>query len=784
MRLARGVEFRSLDIICGIDARMAPVLRSATLVVLAIAATAFPSLAQTGSLSGFITDSENGEPLELVNVVLRSDDGNIRGAVSNSAGLYVVSGIRPGRYFVKASFIGYRPFTDTLRYIGGENRHLNFMLQPEAGTLDEVVVESERVGGAANLTAGQQTVRPADIELVPAPDLSADLAGLITTLPGVVALGDRGGQLFIRGGEPTQNLVQIDGVMVYQPFHIVGFYSAFPADLLTRTDIYAGGFGGRFGERISSVIDVSTRVGNNRRFEGAVTVSPFISAVLLEGPIVPRRWSLLFSARRSLVDGGASEIIGRELPFSFGDVFGKISDNAGSSGRLSAFVLRTHDRGTIAEDRGGAPPQEVRWTNLAAGVRAVAIPRITPVMVDARASYSQLPTELGSVANPERTSRIENVNVAVDATFFGVDTDVDAGASLRIIRIQNTLGGIYQNIDSTNQSIKHVGAYVEPEFKIGRNVRLRAGIRAQFFDIRFAPFLEPRLRLIWQAGAHQVSASAGIYHQAEVGLSDRRDAASVFTAWTSAPRPVSGLSDVRAGRAPRALHAILGYRATAVRSLELSVEGFYKRLTNLFIAEWTAFPRFTTNLQPATGSSFGADVRAELRTRRLYAYITYGLSSTRYKAEQAALILWYGSETLDFRPPHDRRHQVNALTSTNVQGFDISLRWEFGSGLPFSRAIGFDGFSLINDIAPAHEFPGFRRVIYERPFRGLLPSYHRMDFSVSRSFNTRQARFTVQASLINLYDRSNVFYLDVFTLRRVDQLPLIPSLSLKVELGQ
>ncbi len=783
MRIAGFVGFFRLDIDRSSLARIPRMLRIFVLVAATVSITAVSGFAQTGSLSGFVTDGDNGEPLELVNVVLRSEDGHIRGAVSNSTGLYVVSGIRPGRYFVKASFIGYRPFTDTLRYSGVENRHLNITLSVAAGSLDEVVVESERAGGAANLTAGQQTVRPADIELVPAPDLSADLAGLITALPGVVALGDRGGQLFVRGGEPTQNLVQIDGVMVYQPFHIVGFYSAFPADLLTRTDIYAGGFGGRFGERISSVIDVSTRAGNNRRFEGAVTLSPFISAVRLEGPIVPRRWSFLFSARQSLVDGGASEIIGKELPFSFGDLFGKISGSAGASGRLSAFVPRTHDRGTIAEDRGGALPQEVRWTNIATGIRAVAIPRITPVMVDARASYSSLPTELGSVKKPERTSRIENLNVAVDATFFGVNADVDAGASLRVIRIRNSLGGMYQNIDSTDQSIKHVGAYVEPEFNIGRNVRLRAGIRAQFFDLRFAPFLEPRLRLIWQNGAHQISASAGIYHQAEIGLSDRRDAASVFTAWTTAPRPVSGLTDVRAGRAPRALHAILGYRASPSAVLELSIESFYKRLTNLFIAEWTAFPRFTTNLQPATGFSVGADVRAEVRTPKLYAYITYGLSSTRYKAEQAELILWYGTETLDFRPPHDRRHQVNALASTRVGGFDLSVRWEFGSGLPFSRALGFDGFAMVNDIVPAYEFPGFRRVIYERPFRGVLPTYHRMDLSASRSFTTRQARFTIQGSLINLYDRSNIFYLDVFTLRRVDQLPVIPSLSLKVEIG-
>ncbi len=247
------------------------------------------------------------------------------------------------------------------------------------------------------------------------------------------------------------------------------------------------------------------------------------------------------------------------------------------------------------------------------------------------------------------------------------------------------------------------------------------------------------------------------------------------------PRPRSDLEDIRAGRAQRAVHAILGYRTTPTSWLELSVEGFYKRLSNLFIAEWTAFPRFTTQLQPATGRSFGFDVRLEVRRPNLYGYVNYGFSSTEYEAEQATLLLWYGQETLSFRPPHDRRHQVNALLSGTLFDFELSARWAFGSGLPFSRAIGFDGFSLIDDITGAVRVPGFRRVIYEHPFNGRLPTYHRLDVSVERTFPMGNVDLTVQGSVINLYDRRNLFYLDVFTLRRVDQLPLMPSFGIKVE---
>ncbi|GIV59164.1 MAG: TonB-dependent receptor [Rhodothermaceae bacterium] len=736
---------------------------------------------QPAVLSGFVTDATDGQPIELVNVALQDAGGAFKGAVTNRDGLYLIPNLAPGRYLLQVSFIGYRTLRDTLLLRPGERRRLNLSLVPGEAAMDEVVVETERTTGAANLTAGQQTVRPRDIELIPAPDLSGDLAGLLTALPGIVTLGDRGGQLFIRGGEPSQNLVQIDGVLLYQPFHILGFYSAFPADIISRTDIYAGGYGSRFGERISSVIDVSTRNGNNRAFAGAVTLSPFVTAALLEGPLVRDRFSFLLSARQSLVEEGAEPLVGRPLPFDFGDVFAKVHGHLGRSSRLSALFIRTHDRGALDEDSGDLPPEEVRWNNLGLGLRLVSLPGVSPLMLDARLSYSRLPTELGLPGEePVRASRIENLHVAADATFFGDVSNVDAGLSFRIVRLRSRLGGLYQNIEERRERLEHAAVYVEPELHLAGGWRLRPGLRVQFFDVRFSPFLEPRLRLIWARGPHQVSLAAGLYHQAVLGLNDRRDAASVFTAWTNVPRPRTDLEDVRAGLAPRARHGLLGYRLTPASWLELSLEGFYKDLTNLFIAEWTAFPRFTTNLQPAEGRTFGFDARLEVRTPRFYGYLTYGYAHTRYEARQASLILWYGTETLAFHPPHDRRHQVNALAAFTLGGVEVSLRWAFGSGLPFSQAIGFDGFVLVDDVTSVAERPGSRRVIYARPFNARLPTYHRLDLSVEKSLPLGPARLTLQGSLINVYDRRNIFFLDVFTLRRADQLPLFPSVGLKL----
>jgi hypothetical protein len=346
--------------------------------------------------------------------------------------------------------------------------------------------------------------------------------------------------------------------------------------------------------------------------------------------------------------------------------------------------------------------------------------------------------------------------------------------------MESHLGGVFQNTEIRRSRVSHWGNYLEFDIDAGRGLRSRPGTGAQFYKVRFDPFLEPRLRVVWNRGTHQISAAAGIYHQEIIGLNDRRDAASIFTVWTRIERDNPNIEDVRQGQPQRASHALLGYRVTPVPWLDVSVEGFYKNLSNLFISEWTAFPELTTRLQPASGRVHGFDLRAEVRAGTFYGFVNYGLSSTRYRAEQATLQLWYGEERMRFRPGHDRRHQINLVAGTTVLGLDTSLRWELGSGLPFSRAIGFDGFALIDDVHRMGDVEDRRRVIYERPYNAVLPTYHRLDFSVARSFRLGSSDVSLQGSVINLYDRRNLFYLDVFTLTRVDQMPLVPTLAVKV----
>jgi len=178
---------------------------------------------------------------------------------------------------------------------------------------------------------------------------------------------------------------------------------------------------------------------------------------------------------------------------------------------------------------------------------------------------------------------------------------------------------------------------------------------------------------------------------------------------------------------------------------------------------------------------FGADLRLSFDSGPLYGYVGYGLQRVVYTARQGSFGLWYGTSQQEYNPPHDRRHTLNALASVDLGGWDIDARWEFGSGFPFTQPIGFDDWIMFETLVDVTKDPGEYRVLFERPYQGRLPTYHRLDFSLKYTFELRRARLTLQGGAINTYDRDNLFYFDVWKLRRVDQMARMATFGVKVE---
>ncbi|MEM6645207.1 MAG: TonB-dependent receptor plug domain-containing protein, partial [Bacteroidota bacterium] len=690
-------------------------------------------------------------------------------AASNVDGFFTVRNVEPGQYTFQVSFIGFQSYEERVHLDRGETLLRGVVLEVDEQLLGELTVEGT-LSLSTRIVAGTQILGPADLMRIPSPEVSSDLLNYLAGLPGVVSRGDRGGQLFIRGGEPTQNLVLLDGILLYQPFHIIGFYSAIPGDIVHHADVHAGGFGAEYGERLSSVLNIGTRAGNKQRFEGAVGVSPFMSSIRVEGPILQDRISALASVRQSLVEQVAGPAIGQDLPFTFFDSFAKVHTWLDDTSQLSLSGVYAHDEGRVQQIPGGKPQEEMAWTNGGVGARYVILHPYYPVQGEAQIAHSWMDARLGPAVGPTRESAVTNTRFSTRGTFYGTNADVEAGFRMSATSYNNQLGGDFQNVLASEDYTTQFGVYVQPEFRVGRAVAIRPGIALQYYEKKPFPTIEPRLRIVLGDSVQQFTVAGGRYHQELIGINDKRDAASVFTAWTLAPD----------NQVPEAWHGIVGFNRQLGSGLGLSTEGFYKSLRNIGFPEWTPFPTFSTQIQPTDGEAYGLDLRLEVQRAQFYGYINYGWANVTYtfvgpQAEQSA-----GSVDVSFRPPHDRRHQLSAGLSYAFGNVHTRLRWHFGSGLPFNQARGFDVALPVEGVFDVMGEPGQRRALYDGPLAGELPTYHRLDVSVGYDWSMSWAEVRTQAALINTYDRSNIFFVDIFTLSQVDQLPLVPTLGLEV----
>lgn len=733
--------------------------------------SAAPAHGQSNAtLRGLVTSGADGRTLQGANVLLTDLDSDLRKATATDVeGYYEIQGIPAARYRLTVSFVGFRTYEDTLT-LSDETRTLNIALSSKQRTLEEVRVEEER--GATRRNAGLQTVGTEDIERVPTPGPGGDLASYLKTQPGVVTGGSRGGAVNIRGGTSSQNLFLVDGLPIVKPFHISNLYSAFSEDLVKSADLYAGGFGAEYLGRTSSVIDVTLREGNTKAYAGSASFSPFISSARVEGPIEKGEQSFLVSLRRSTVRETAGTLYGRSIPLTFFDFTGRYSIQA-SGANCSITGVRTYDQGRLSNER----ITSLSWSNTVLGGKCTLFGEGLDQALEVSAGYSRFENEAGSKGDPERSAGLRKGFFEVKSSQKFSWGTFRWGASPELVSYDFTVDQKFSRLTSRSISEFRLKGFSSLPIEVGEFLTLTPSVGVQF-DSR-ANSLEPRLRLAYRPGGtdrREVSLAVGRYGQLSEGITDTQDAGTEFTIWTS--RQVGdGLQS--------ALHGILGYRETLTESIEVSVEGYGKQIKNIPVPEWTILNRFETELAPANSTVYGVDARVEWSSESTYLFLGYGWSNVTYEATREELGAWLERDVFEYSPSHDRRHQVNTVAGVDVGKTTFNLSWEFGSGRPYTKAYAFD---LIPDvpsrISPPTEFAGREAVLYDEPYGGRLPSYHRLDVSVRRPFEiSPSTRIKAEVGAINSYDRDNVFYYDVSRDNVVRQIPIYPYVSLGVSIN-
>lgn len=740
------------------------------LLVVLIGLGCAPAAAQEVVLRGFVTDESSAQPLVSANVVLRDSTGIVRAGATNASGFYQLAPAPPGTYTLRVSFVGYATRRDTLQLAPGVYT-ASVALTPITQQLAGVTVEGQQPVEEAR--AGRRRIRPADVGRIPTPGPGSDLSAYLRSQPGVVTLGDRGGQLYVRGGTPAQNLVLVDGTPVYKPFHIIGFYSAFPADLVSSADFYAGGFGAQYMGRISSVLDVSLRPGNLKQHAGRVGLSPFVSSVRVEGPTGWEQTSFLAHYRQSVIERTASSFLNEPAPYYFYDVTAKLHTQ-GDQSQCAFRGMRTYDRGHIDPDR----ITFFRWTNTTIGGECLAFGEQSSQLVTVSFGASHF---ANAVLTPDGATR--SAGTWRYHTTFNLERptswgSIDWGGWARADQYHFDLQQPYLGIEADADFHVSAGGYAGVTWTPGDRLRLAPSFGVHGLLGEATLNLEPRLRASWQPGGSagtKVTAAGGLYHQLVAGITDERDAGSTFMVWLPTPSLDAPL---------QAAHALLGWTQRLLPGVTAHVEGYYKSLRNIPVARWTPINRFNTTLGLTDGTVYGTDLRLEYRQGTVDLRASYGWSWVEYRAARDDLGAWTGGEVIRYHPAHDQRHTVRLVGHVDAGLFEASARWQFNSGLPFTQVYGFDAYLELRGLRELPErTTGRPRMFYRRPYNARLPAYHRLDISVQRTFDVSpRLDLSVEGGAINVYDRANIFYIDIFSLRRVDQLPLLPYLGLTVDI--
>ena len=745
------------------------------------------------TVKGFLKNKASGEPVMFASVSL---EGTSFGVMTDSEGFYSISKVPAGTYRLVVSSMEFETVAEEVRLIDDRIATRNYLLESKVISLGSAEVSADRQEQQTKVNMSVETIRPADLKKIPSFGGQPDLVQALQVLPGFISTGDQGGQLYIRGGSPIQNKVLLDGMIIYNAFHSIGLFSVFDSDVIANADIYTGGFGAKFGGRISSIMDIKTRDGNKQKIQGMVGASPFGAKITLEGPLRKMNEngggiSYILSMKHSYLEQTSKVLYdyinedGQGLPFNYTDLYGKISFSGGNGSKLSVFGFDFSDQVSYQA------LSDLRWSNVGAGGNFTVVPSGSAILMNGHFAASQYEIRLKEDGLQDRFSSVNGFNFGLDFKYVLGEDDVQYG--LEIVGMEtnfqtfNPLGVQVGQIENTTE----FAGYVDYRIHRGRLI-LNPGMRMQYFSslARFRP--EPRLGVKFKVSERlRLKAAAGLYSQNVISSNSDRDVVNLFYGFLSGPENLQNNLITPEGEVQEVVHSlqtaqhlISGFEFDLTERLNLNVEGYFKNFTQLTNPNRNKL--FADNAANAdvpevlrkdfiveTGKAYGVDVVLKYEERFTYIWLVYGYGNVDR---------WDGFRWYD--PVFDRRHNVNLVVSQGLgrEGdWEVSARWNLGSGLPFTQTQGFyqppnviDGIATDYVVSNSNDlgiqFAGLNE--------GRLPAYHRLDMSIRREFEFENGQtLEGSAGVTNLYSRDNVFYVNRVTGERVDQLPFLPSIS-------
>lgn len=725
-------------------------------------------VAQNFTISGVVRDKNTKEALVGVPVVVKKQES--RGVSSDSDGHYKLT-LPKGKYTLLIHYMGFEQeeFDITLN----QNINRNIELKQSSIGLNEVVVAAQHPD--ANVTAPQTGVQRLEIkEINKLPVLlgERDIIKTIQLMPGVQGAGEGSSGFYVRGGSADQNLILLDDVSLYNASHLMGFFSTFNSEVLRDVTLYKGGVPAQYGERLSSILDVQQRVGDNQRYHVAGGIGLISSNVNAEGPIQKGKSSFLIGARRTYADAiarlsGVEDAKNAYLYFY--DLNMKLNFAVSEKDRITVSGYLGRDKMVLKD------AAEINWGNafLAASWSHT---YNNKWMSKTSLSYNQYDYYYGMEISMDVNGKSNIKDLALKHEYiyqhspnnkwrFGLSSTYHdlAPGNFKLESEEKKTVDLHRRYASEN------GIYVSNQLKLSDKLEIIYGLRMSAFMalgkgeyynldennnvtdsvwyesgkvVKTYINIEPRVSAAYKLNSFS-SIKAGYARTVQnMHLLSYAPQGTPIDRWAMSSNTIK----------PEIADQIsLGYfRNFANNTYEFSIEGYYKNMKNQIDfkdgAEIEGYDVIETEILSGKGRSYGLELMLKKRTGRFTGWIAYTLAKSEKKIDGINEGKWYNAF-------QDRTHDISL-----VGMYELSPKWSLSAAWVYytGNAITFpSGKYQINgkDVMYYTERNGYR-----------MPAYHRLDLGATCSLK-KTAKFQSELvfGLYNAYGRENAYMIEFRT---------------------
>ncbi len=721
------------------------------------------------TISGYVRDGKSGE--ELTGARIGVNKLSSVGITTNSFGFYSLT-LPQGSYTFTISFVGYESLSVPINLTKSITQ--NFSLTEKVNELSEVVVTSEkRNDNVTRNQTGVEKLNIQEIKSIPAFFGERDVLKTLQLLPGIKSAGEGNSGFNVRGGTTDQNLVLLDGANVYNVSHLMGFFSVFNPDVIRDVTIYKGSLPAEFGGRLSSVLDINMKEGNNKEFEVNGGIGLISSRLTIDGPIKKNKGSFIISGRRTYADLILRSMVGaniirdstlKDTRLYFYDLNAKVNyritdkDRVFLSGYFGKDVLGIT---TFGFDWGNSTGT-LRWNHL---LNNKLFSNTSLVYNDFNYTLNN-----GSVTRPINVvSKIRDQTLKQDYQYFPNEKNqIKFGFTATFhkmvpgtITVSDT-NTIRQSLPVKNSLENAI--YFSHDYKFSNKLFINYGFRISEFSLlgpspfykyasynfidsvknivdstnKVKNFFEPEPRF---------SISYVINNKSSIKASFTRNAQYLHllsNSTTGSPTDMWIPSSYNTVPETSRQYALGYFRNFADNNYEFSAELYYKNLLHQVDYINGAQLIFNANVESqliyGTGRAYGLELYFKKKYGRFNGWVSYTLARSERKFEGINNGRWYPAK-------QDRTHDISIVAIYGLsKGWTLSATWVYNTG----NAVTFPkGAYMIGD-----------RLIFLYTDRNgnRMPAYHRLDLGATKQFKKKgKHESNLSFSLYNAYIRDNAY---------------------------